>query len=53
MGTHGRTGMAHLLLGSVAEQMLRQAPCPVLTVRAPDPLAAEREILERELVPTE
>jgi nucleotide-binding universal stress UspA family protein len=33
MGTHGRTGMAHLLMGSVAEQVVRMAPCPVLTVR--------------------
>jgi nucleotide-binding universal stress UspA family protein len=33
MGTHGRSGMAHLLLGSVAEKMVRIAPCPVLTVR--------------------
>jgi len=33
MGTHGRTGLAHLLLGSVAEQLVRTAPCPVLTVR--------------------
>jgi nucleotide-binding universal stress UspA family protein len=33
MGTHGRRGVAHLLLGSVAEQVLRTAPCPVLTVR--------------------
>jgi nucleotide-binding universal stress UspA family protein len=33
MGTHGRTGMSHLLLGSVAERVLRRAPCPVLTVR--------------------
>ena len=32
MGTHGRTGLAHLLLGSVAEATLRQAPCPVMTV---------------------
>ena len=32
MGTHGRTGLAHLLLGSVAEATLRRAPCPVLTV---------------------
>ena len=34
MGTHGRTGLAHLLLGSVAEGVVREAPCPVLTVRA-------------------
>jgi nucleotide-binding universal stress UspA family protein len=33
MGTHGRGGMAHLLLGSVAEKVVRTAPCPVLTVR--------------------
>lgn len=34
MGTHGRTGPAHLLLGSIAEKVMRRAPCPVLTVRA-------------------
>jgi len=33
MGTHGRAGMSHLLLGSVAEKVVRRAPCPVLTVR--------------------
>lgn len=33
IGTHGRGGIAHLLLGSVAEQVVRTAPCPVLTVR--------------------
>lgn len=33
MGTHGRTGLARILLGSVAEQVVRHAPCPVLTVR--------------------
>ena len=37
MGTHGRTGFSRLLAGSVAEQMLRHAPCPVLTVRANKP----------------
>lgn len=36
MGTHGRTGLAHVFLGSVAERTLRRAPCPVLGVRAPD-----------------
>jgi nucleotide-binding universal stress UspA family protein len=35
MGTHGRTGLARLLMGSVAEQVVRQASCPVLTVTAP------------------
>ena len=33
MGTHGRTGLSHALLGSVAEKVVRLAPCPVLTVR--------------------
>jgi len=33
MGTHGRSGVAHLLLGSVAEQVVRAAPCPVLLIR--------------------
>jgi nucleotide-binding universal stress UspA family protein len=33
MGTHGRGGMAHLVLGSVAELVVRAATCPVLTVR--------------------
>lgn len=33
MGTHGRTGFTHLFLGSVAERVVREAPCPVLTIR--------------------
>lgn len=33
MGTHGRSGLQHVLLGSVAEKVVRHAPCPVLTVR--------------------
>ena len=33
MGTHGRTGLAHMFMGSVAEKVTRLAPCPVLTVR--------------------
>jgi nucleotide-binding universal stress UspA family protein len=33
MGTHGRTGMAHLLMGSVAERVVRLAPCPVMVTR--------------------
>src|SRR4051812_46059764 len=36
VGTHGRRAVAHLLLGSVAERVLRTAPCPVLTVRHPE-----------------
>ena len=33
MGTHGRTGLSHLIIGSVAEHVVRSAPCPVMTVR--------------------
>ena len=36
MGTHGRRALAHLLMGSVAERVVRMAPCPVLTVRHPE-----------------
>jgi nucleotide-binding universal stress UspA family protein len=35
LGTHGRTGLAHALIGSVAEAALRRSPCPVLTLRQP------------------
>jgi nucleotide-binding universal stress UspA family protein len=35
LGTHGTTGLARLLMGSVAETVLRKAACPVLTVRTP------------------
>ncbi|MBI4886302.1 MAG: universal stress protein [Acidobacteria bacterium] len=34
MGTHGRSGMSHALMGSIAEKVMRTAPCPVLTARA-------------------
>jgi nucleotide-binding universal stress UspA family protein len=34
MGTHGRTGLTRMLVGSVAERVIGHAPCPVLTVRA-------------------
>ena len=43
MGTHGRTGLRRLLLGSVANQVLRQAPCPVVTVKNPWPSGAVSE----------
>ncbi|HEX3776335.1 MAG TPA: universal stress protein [Polyangiaceae bacterium] len=36
MGTHGRTGLSHVLLGSVTEKVVRRSPCPVLTVRTTD-----------------
>ena len=36
LGTHGRGAVAHLLMGSVAERVVRTAPCPVLTVRHPE-----------------
>jgi len=35
MSTHGRTGLAHMLIGSVTERVLRRAPCPVLAVPTP------------------
>ncbi|MCA9263424.1 MAG: universal stress protein [Planctomycetales bacterium] len=37
IGTHGRTGLARLLMGSVAEAVVRRAPCPVITVKQPVP----------------
>jgi universal stress protein A len=39
MGTHGRTGLTHVFLGSVAEKVVRLAPCPVLVARQPTPIA--------------
>jgi len=45
MGTHGRTGLGRLMMGSVAEEVMRKAPCPVLTLKSPvtaaEPVAAE------------
>jgi universal stress protein A len=38
MGTHGRAALAHLFMGSVAERVVRTAPCPVLTVRETEAL---------------
>jgi nucleotide-binding universal stress UspA family protein len=40
IGTHGRTGFKHALLGSVAEKVVRTAPCPVLTIRSSQQPAA-------------
>jgi nucleotide-binding universal stress UspA family protein len=49
MGTHGRSGVGRLLLGSVAEKVLRRVPCPVLTVGAADATPARRVLFERVL----
>ena len=41
IGTHGRTGLSKMVMGSVAERVVRTAPCPVLTVRPPATETAE------------
>jgi universal stress protein A len=46
MTTHGRTGLSHLLLGSVAEDVIRHARCPVLAVRAHDAQKASPSLTE-------
>lgn len=52
MGTHGRSGLDHLLTGSVAERVIRHAPCPVMTVRHyPDEDVEMVERLEESVVP--
>jgi nucleotide-binding universal stress UspA family protein len=43
MGTHGRTGLGRLLMGSVAEQVVRKASCPVLTVKTPQQQSSRGE----------
>lgn len=48
MGTHGRTGLGRLLMGSVAEQIVRKATCPVLTVKTPLPTVARSETAAKE-----
>jgi nucleotide-binding universal stress UspA family protein len=42
MGTHGRTGLGRLLMGSVAEEVVRNSACPVLTVKLPLPASGEQ-----------
>lgn len=44
MGTHGHTGLSHVFLGSVAERVVRAAPCPVLTMRDTAPHASESRV---------
>jgi nucleotide-binding universal stress UspA family protein len=47
LGTHGRQGAAHILMGSVAEKVVRTAPCPALTVRHPQrEFVAPDDVLE-------
>jgi universal stress protein A len=49
MATHGRTGLSHLVMGSVAERVVRMAPCPVLTIR-PTSASAEHGHIRAENV---
>lgn len=54
MATHGRSGVSHLLMGSVAEKVIRTAPCPVLTVREAPPGSKRANAgMTRILVPTD
>jgi hypothetical protein len=53
MGTHGRTGMSHLLLGSIAEAVVRRAPCPVLTIHAAEPPPRALSRADQAASPTE
>ena len=54
MGTHGHTGLAHVLLGSVAERVVRDAPCPVITLRTLPPTMTDGQTgLSRVLATTD
>jgi nucleotide-binding universal stress UspA family protein len=50
MGTHGRGGLSRLLIGSVTEDVMRKAPCPVLTVKSPDHTERTRSASVKQLV---
>ena len=52
MGTHGRTGLPHVLLGSIAERVVRHAPCSVLTVRPDRPARATQNVSEQPVLKT-
>lgn len=43
MATHGRSGLSHVLMGSVAEHIVRKASCPVLTLKQPMPVRADQD----------
>jgi nucleotide-binding universal stress UspA family protein len=49
VGTHGRRGLRRLVLGSVAERVVRTAPCPVLAVRPTEGRVSEEEALREEI----
>ena len=51
VGTRGKTGLAHVLLGSTAERLIRTAPCPVLAVRLEESSGHRGAVLDRLLVP--
>jgi len=53
IGTHGRGGFEHLLLGSVTEKVLRRAPCPVPTVGSADAISSARPLFHRILCATD
>ncbi|HVH26140.1 MAG TPA: universal stress protein [Vicinamibacterales bacterium] len=53
IGTHGRGGLTHILMGSVAEQVVRSAPCPVLTIRHPTHRKAAVERLRADAAKTD
>jgi universal stress protein A len=50
VGTHGRHGLTRLVMGSVAEQVVRMAPCPVLTVRDPEREFVRPDAVDRQAV---
>lgn len=52
IGTHGRTGLSHVLLGSVAERVVQHAPCSVLTVRPGQPAKVTADALQRPVLKT-
>lgn len=52
IGTHGRTGLRHVLLGSVAERVVRHADCSVLAVRSERPVRGEAKVAEPVLLKT-
>ncbi len=53
MATHGRSGLSHLLIGSVTEKVIQRAPCSVLAVRRPKHHPVAQTNLKRILVPTD